>query len=153
MPSKQTRLTFTPAERAFLNAAAGQPLGQPVSAATVLLALRQWATWKLGGDAGGLFLPRQRGANLRDVTPEQRRENVNQRWLKAKKGETMTIQQLAKMTDDQLFNWFTENARYNEKPYPFYSIRIGTSSRALTDRDTHKLFQKLLFAVNEIREA
>ena len=84
MPNRQTRLTFTPEERAFLNAAAGQPLNQPVSAATVLLALRQWAAWKLGNDASNLFLPRQRGANLRAVTPEQRRANVNQRWAKRK---------------------------------------------------------------------
>lgn len=82
MPNKQTRIIFTPAERAFLNAQAGQPLDSPVSAATVLLALRQWATWKLGGDAGSLFLPRERGANLRQITPEQRRAN---RWVKLDK--------------------------------------------------------------------
>lgn len=83
MPNRQTRIAFTDAERAFLNAQAGQPLDQPVSAATVLLALRQWAVWTLQ-NVDGLFLPRQRGANLRQITPEQRRANVNQRWAKRK---------------------------------------------------------------------
>ncbi len=82
MPNRQTRIAFTDEERAFLNAQAGHPLDQPVSAAVALTALREWAAWKLGGDAGDLFLPRQRGANLRDITPDQRRENVNQRWAK-----------------------------------------------------------------------
>lgn len=85
MPNKQTRIAFTPEERAFLNAQAGQPLDQPVSAAVALTALREWVAWKLGGDAGDLFLPRQRGANLRAVTPDQRRENVNHRWAKRKR--------------------------------------------------------------------
>ncbi len=84
MPNKQTRIAFTDKERDSLNASAGQPLDQPVSAATVLLALRQWAVWTLQ-DVDGLFLPRQRGANLRDITPDQRRENINQRWAKRKR--------------------------------------------------------------------
>lgn len=111
MPNKQTRITFTPEERAFLNAAAGQPLDQPINAATVLLALRQWAAWQLDSDfdnlddpdeADGLFLPRERGANLRDVTPEQRRENVNHRWQpgnqknRKKQGELMRAAKKAK---------------------------------------------------------
>ena len=111
MSNKQTRIAFTDEERAFLNAQAGQPLDQSVSAATVLLALRQWAAWMLDSDFGnlddpdeadGLFLPRERGANLRDVTPEQRRENVNHRWqtgnqkTRKKQGELMRAAKKAK---------------------------------------------------------
>lgn len=79
MPNKQTRIAFTDKERAFLNAQAGQPLDSPVSAATVLLALRQWAVWTLQ-DVGGLFLPRQRGANLRQVPREKKSAAAKKRW-------------------------------------------------------------------------
>lgn len=101
MANRQTRITFTDAERAFLNAQAGQPLDQPVSAATVLLALRQWAVWTLR-DVDGLFLPRQRGANLRAVSPEKKHKTAKAIWAqrddeaRQRQGELMRAAKKAK---------------------------------------------------------
>ncbi len=60
--------TYTDAEAAFITRVTGLPL----SAAVVRAALRQWAEGQLGESVGDLFQPREKGANLRKLTTEQK---------------------------------------------------------------------------------
>jgi len=69
--------TVTDAEAAFI----ARVTGQPLSAASVRAALRQWAIWTLQ-DAGDLFLPREKGANFRNLTTEQKSAAAKKRWAK-----------------------------------------------------------------------
>lgn len=72
-------IVFTDAERDFINAAFGQPLDQPVSAAVVRRIARQWAIWTQR-EVGDLFLPRERGENLRQVPREKKSAAAKKRW-------------------------------------------------------------------------
>ena len=79
----KTYVTFDDPERDFINAAFGQPLDQPVSAAVVRRIARQWAVWTQR-EVGDLFLPREKGANFRALTPEQKRAAAKKRWQKTR---------------------------------------------------------------------
>jgi len=70
--------TVTPAEAAFITRVTGLPL----SAAAVRAALRQWAEGQLGEGVGELFLPREKGANLRALTTEQKSAAAVTAWEK-----------------------------------------------------------------------
>lgn len=81
----KTYIVFTDAEREFITRVTGQPL----SAAAVRAALRLLAEGQLGvgfaglftpPDVGELFLPRQRGANLRQVPREKKSAAAKKRW-------------------------------------------------------------------------
>ena len=77
--SKKILNTYTDDESAFITRVTGQPL----SAASVRAALRQWAIWTLQ-DAGDLFLPREKGANFRNLTTEQKSAAAKKRWANRK---------------------------------------------------------------------
>lgn len=57
----------------------------------------------------------------------------------------MTKEKLKTMPEDELFAWFCENARAHEliNDKTKYSIRIGSSSKALIADDTDVLYDKL----------
>lgn len=56
-----------------------------------------------------------------------------------------TKEKIKSMPEDELFDWFCENARAHEliNDKTAYSIRIGASSKALVADDTEVLFNKL----------
>jgi len=72
--------TYTDDESDFITRVTGLPL----SAAAVRAALRQWAEGQLGEGVGELFLPREKGANLRKLTTEQKSAAAKKRWAKRK---------------------------------------------------------------------
>lgn len=51
------------------------------------------------------------------------------------------IEKLQRKTEDQLLDWFGNNARYHEKPRPFYAVRVG--AKMLRSDDTHTLFAQV----------
>lgn len=78
MPKKILN-TYTDAEAAFITRVTGLPL----SAAAVRAALRLLAEKLSWEDSSKLFLPRERGANLRNLTTEQKSAAAKNRWAKA----------------------------------------------------------------------
>ncbi len=72
--------TYTDDESAFI----ARVTGQPLSAASVRAALRLLAEGQLGEGVGELFLPRERGANFRALTTEQKSAAAKKRWAKRK---------------------------------------------------------------------
>ena len=78
--SKKILNTYTDDESAFITRVTGQPL----SAAAVRAALRQWAEGQLGESVGDLFLPREKGANFRNLTTEQKSAAAKKRWANRK---------------------------------------------------------------------
>ena len=72
--------TYTPDESAFITRVTGLPL----SAAAVRTALRLLAEGQLGEGVGELFQPRERGANLRSLTTEQKSAAAKKRWANRK---------------------------------------------------------------------
>jgi glutaredoxin 2 len=72
--------TYTDDEREFI----ARVTGQPLCAAAVRAALRQWAIWTLQDGVDDLFLPREKGANLRKLTTEQKSAAAKKRWAKRK---------------------------------------------------------------------
>ena len=61
----------------------------------------------------------------------------------------MTIAELRQMTDEHLFAYFCENARYYKEapPKTKYSIQVAASGRALFSHDTADLREKFFAAV------
>jgi len=75
---KKILFTFTDDEREFI----ARVTGQPLSAAAVRAALRQFAEGQLGEGVGELFQPRERGANLRQVSREKKSKAAVTAWEK-----------------------------------------------------------------------
>jgi len=78
--SKKILNTYTDDESAFI----ARVTDLPLSAAAVRAALRQWAEGQLGEGVGDLFLPRERGANLKAINAdsERKRQAAIKRWAK-----------------------------------------------------------------------
>ncbi len=72
--------TYTDDEREFITRVTGLPL----SAASVRAALRLLVEKLPWEDSSKLFVPREKGANLRNLTTEQKSAAAKKRWAKRK---------------------------------------------------------------------